>query len=554
MHKCLTFVFLALALNVMGQTAPQRSDFSVDFSVVEPEDIAGIYSWAGTSEFGPAITSDICGELIWVSGGDESLGCDPTTADLTGKIALIRRGECDFSQKIYYAQEAGAMAAIVVNHLDNGNPFEEVNMAGGAFSENVTIPAIFISNYTGVPIVDKLENNITVEVCLELSTFNRAFGPLAYQTPISQVVPMSFSRVSIVNITDEELVGVSAKLTITEPSGNMVEFEELDTIAAGETGNYFFDSYLPEEVGEYTMRFESGFNGRVIERKFEITDYTWGMDDGLPVTSIGPSETLFEDSEFLYWHGNMVLTGENNAVVTHISFGLGNGEELYTGDPSADIILFAIYNVDKDGDGNIDEITSLADFGDPLEFGIYEITGNETFDNLVTVPFQDPVSLDANGIYYTVVVYDGTESSSGVGPSFSCSQGYDYLNFPSQLLKVDDVYNRWAGNLTIITQTHLEGFVSNVQDLVSLNAEKLRILNNPVVNNSLNYELQLEASSERVDVLFRNIEGKLISHETFNNVSFLNEQINVKGLPPGTYFLNVNTEEGFRSEKIIIPN
>ena len=40
--------------------------------------------------------------------------CSPiTTKDLAGKVALIKRGNCNFTDKILHAQKASAVAAVV---------------------------------------------------------------------------------------------------------------------------------------------------------------------------------------------------------------------------------------------------------------------------------------------------------------------------------------------------------------------------------------------------------------------------------------------------------
>src|SRR5438876_116555 len=52
------------------------------------------------------------------SPGVLGLACSALPAgSLTGKIALISRGTCTFSQKIRDAQDAGAVGAIIVNNV-----------------------------------------------------------------------------------------------------------------------------------------------------------------------------------------------------------------------------------------------------------------------------------------------------------------------------------------------------------------------------------------------------------------------------------------------------
>jgi len=61
----------------------------------------------------------------------------PAAGSLTGKIAVISRGVCTFSEKIRNAQDAGAIAAVVVNNVA-GDP---TAMALGGIANEPTIPA-----------------------------------------------------------------------------------------------------------------------------------------------------------------------------------------------------------------------------------------------------------------------------------------------------------------------------------------------------------------------------------------------------------------------------
>ncbi len=75
---------------------------------------------------------------------------------LTGKIAMIGRGTCDFSFKIRVAELAGAIAAIVVNRLP-GDPFPMSKGATVDFIQPV-IPAYMISLDDGIAIRTTVAN------------------------------------------------------------------------------------------------------------------------------------------------------------------------------------------------------------------------------------------------------------------------------------------------------------------------------------------------------------------------------------------------------------
>lgn len=135
--------------------------------------LAGIYG--GTpAGFGGAYPDDvpIVSDVVLVeddnSGGsstDTNDACDVITngATITGKVAILRRGDCEFGVKVLAAQNAGALAAIVVNNVSD--PLTIV-MGAGAVGGSVTIPSIMVSQSLGEAIIAELNNSNTVNVTL----------------------------------------------------------------------------------------------------------------------------------------------------------------------------------------------------------------------------------------------------------------------------------------------------------------------------------------------------------------------------------------------------
>lgn len=82
------------------------------------------------SSFGGSLTqAGVNGALaIYNDGtGVTSDGCEASVGSLTGKMALVERGTCDFTVKVLNAQKAGATGVIIVN-----------NVTGAAFSPGGT--------------------------------------------------------------------------------------------------------------------------------------------------------------------------------------------------------------------------------------------------------------------------------------------------------------------------------------------------------------------------------------------------------------------------------
>lgn len=90
--------------------------------------------------------------------------CDNITnaGSISGKIAVIRRGTCEFGFKVFQAQNAGAVAAIVVNN-EGGAP---IAMGPGDYGGSVTIPSIMVTQADGEAIITALINGETINASL----------------------------------------------------------------------------------------------------------------------------------------------------------------------------------------------------------------------------------------------------------------------------------------------------------------------------------------------------------------------------------------------------
>lgn len=114
--------------------------------------------------FGPQLPEDVAlaGDLALVLDNnagvsvDDNDACDVITngAVITGKIAVIRRGECQFGFKVLAAENEGAIAAIIINNVAEAS----FAMAPGDVGDQVTIPSIMVNNVDGEAIIAALEN------------------------------------------------------------------------------------------------------------------------------------------------------------------------------------------------------------------------------------------------------------------------------------------------------------------------------------------------------------------------------------------------------------
>jgi hypothetical protein len=111
--------------------------------VTAPAAAASTYS-VGTASFGPALSNPgITGQIVAALYGSATDACSPITSSVSGKIALIDRGNCTFTVKVKNAQTAGAIGAVIVDNTVEGL----FGMSGT--DATITIPAVLVTTSDG---------------------------------------------------------------------------------------------------------------------------------------------------------------------------------------------------------------------------------------------------------------------------------------------------------------------------------------------------------------------------------------------------------------------
>lgn len=112
-------------------------------TVNAPAQVAGIfYAQAAVGWGAPITTTPVSGEVIITDdgSGNPTWACNPILNNVSGKVALIDRGDCTFGEKALSAQNAGAKACIICNFLNTTSA-----MGPGTVGGQVTIPVVSVS-------------------------------------------------------------------------------------------------------------------------------------------------------------------------------------------------------------------------------------------------------------------------------------------------------------------------------------------------------------------------------------------------------------------------
>ncbi len=102
----------------------------------------------------------IAGEYMDIEFVEVGLGYveDFKGKDLNGKVALISRGDINFIEKIFNAQDAGAVAVIIYNHEEGGDEIFSIDYAG---EDTPDIPNVFIGHSDGKILKDLRDKRIS---------------------------------------------------------------------------------------------------------------------------------------------------------------------------------------------------------------------------------------------------------------------------------------------------------------------------------------------------------------------------------------------------------
>jgi Zn-dependent metalloprotease len=129
-----------------------------------PATIAGSYGVAGASfNPDPPIAATAPLELVDDGSGDVTDACEPLVGFTAGRIAVVHRGNCNFSLKAQRVQNAGATGMIVVNTQDS-----VFNMSGS--NPAIVIPSVMVASSDGQTIEAQLGLGVTATVELDAAT------------------------------------------------------------------------------------------------------------------------------------------------------------------------------------------------------------------------------------------------------------------------------------------------------------------------------------------------------------------------------------------------
>ncbi len=536
----------------------------LEFSQKDCE-INGTDAWAGS------IDAEFCAPLVWAYDiTPDSLVCDTITNNYAGKVVAVVRGGCEFGRKALWAQFAGALGVIVFNHnlTATEDACTRINMGAGAVGANVTIPMVFGSR----TVRDQAAPLISAggaQVCWLLPRSFQPYAAYSYATPKTQVDSLYHIGYRYINREADPVTDLVMKADIKGPGGYSYSYTTAaPELIPGEEVFLQMTPYLPPSVvGKYTVTLTNNKYSEKrdsLTRTFEITDYTFATDNlSLQLDGGADRNDLFitGDKAFTYQIGGLALTGADGGTATHITFGIGNIDSVYSGNPSSDVIALLLLDGDSDGDGTINLLATGGSWddinADLVGYANYTMTGTETEAGLISVAIDDinasgPVTLKPFHPYYVCVLYDGINNGSGRNVALSNTGHEDYLVFPTNAMYLGQFYNSAWGDRTVVHRLQLDGFTSTTPEPKKLDASKVNVTPNPA-NEYVKVELKLAEVNPSVAVSVLDSKGRMVvGTQVEKNIQNGAMTLNVNTLPSGVYYLWIRTAEGATIQKVVV--
>ncbi len=425
---------------------------NVKVAVISPSAIAGEKAadaaevGTGTSQWPGIVYTPIYNQPIVMPASTDSNGCSPfPIGSMTGKIAVIWRGPigspCSFTEKAYNAQNAGAIACVIINEYAGAAPFVPGYTAGVG---TVTIPVVMISNLDGIAIAAQYALgpvNMTISPWGYGLGSDLGFVPQGasrwqnYATPRNQIIssgnPLPYQGVDgafIANYGTHDITHAKLTTGVTfTPTGGSTSTIHTDTISTAlfTVADSILAMYPPAydisgitANGVVTVNYSissdsvDNFPGNnSVSQSFYLTDslYSKGVYD---FTNNRPSASLYEaaglqsgDNSYIW--GNMYYVNKAGSAASRVQWSMSAATD--TSGPISAISDIYVYLFKWVEGMNGERVDSFVENGE-LELvglGIKSFTGRPA---------------DTSGGYFEVSMLDS--SGGGIQPLLDASSWY----------------------------------------------------------------------------------------------------------------------------------
>lgn len=270
---------------------------SSTISVTAPAEVIGEYAAVeGVFTHPIAVAGKISAQVVATQPlnacQDGDNGRVSNGSEVRGKIALIDRGTCFFSSKVRAAQQAGAVAVVMVNNVD-GFP---IPMGGSGDTSDIKIPGVMISRTDGAILRRRLGDGLFITLEPRSATVrpeladrlndSSSRGPVAYTSRLkpdiaapgsaipsaraglgTESIPMTGTSMSAPHVT-----GAAALMRQARPTWNAFEIKAALMNTATRTANADGVAYPESRVGAGRVAVKDALATQLIARNASAGD------------------------------------------------------------------------------------------------------------------------------------------------------------------------------------------------------------------------------------------------------------------------------------------
>ena len=527
-----------------------------------------ISTWGVPDMTDPA--NAVTGELALGRDGSaaDTLGCDPLVngSEVAGKIAVFYRGVCPFSQKAINAQNAGAIAVLVIFDSDT---VENRRPGAGPDGPNITIPVALISETGGMairpvmdvePVTAFLGNNfqafpnnihfgvfdVLVPSALSVPTAI-AVDASEYQVPLgafihnwgSELISTARLRATVMQGATEVYSEVSDNQTLF-PGDSL--FVELPTFTQPSySGTYSIDYTLESDVEDnYTL--DNTFD---VPLSFgTVMSYVPVDENGLPTANNyyapNPREGAFRTCI------QFADTNASRLVVPGLYF----SATTYT--DQADPVDTTLTNLLVVVQAYLWNQVVTSPFAFPEDGSLTTLTnGDYSYpsnlqEEVIYIPFEEPVELDNNQRYLFCVQTSDPLVFHGWNEDVDYQTNAQFFTEPTSIIQNNTTwFNGFVntpGGPCMAIKTVDENTIG-----IAENANKVDITPYPNPTNDF-LNIPMKGFSGAATLQIFDISGAKVAEQkvAVGGNNLLN--VDVKGISAGTYMFHMEFENGKRSD------
>ncbi|MBK7870549.1 MAG: T9SS type A sorting domain-containing protein [Saprospiraceae bacterium] len=369
--------------------------------------------------------------------------------------------------------------------------------------------------------------------------------PDNYATPVSQVDSIFFA-LSIINNGKLPQTNVSVTVDIAGDNGDTLTImEDIGDIDPSDTLDIIFDeTFVPSGTGIYTYDYtitQTEVDNVISNNKrsgaFIISEGLYSKDDNRIASATQPGTVSGENWEI----GNYYFVVEEGFEAYEADFSVASNDDAHLGQ-SVTVFLYKVTGDILDGLED-DELETVG-------FGSYDFTNEENFDLVSAELFPLDGELEPGveltpGEYLLMVQYT---------PDMFVPYSELAYNLNYQIATVVKNGGWFLGGfgsgVTAQVRMRIRSTTTSTKD-PQLTDNQIDIYPNPV-QNTLNVKIDLQEVTTQAQVSVMDARGRTMMVRSYEGVKSQTIPVDVSHWASGTYFLHVRTDEGVKTERIVV--